>query len=159
MKSKIISLSDLTSILPKLKKLNKVTILATGVFDFLHQEHKKFLNQAKKQGDILLVGLESDQRVSQLKGKNRPLNNLQARLKNLAKWGIADYIFPLPQKFNTSKDHQKLISQLRPHILAVSSNTPNLPAKRQLIEKYNGKIKIVLKHNPNISTTKIIKTK
>jgi len=158
MKSKIISLSDLTSVLPS-KKSPKIIILATGVFDFLHQEHKKFLNQAKKQGDILLVGLESDQRVQQLKGKNRPLNNLQSRLKNLAKWGTADYIFPLPKKFTTSTDHQKLISQLRPDTLAVSSSTPNLSAKRRLMEKYGGKIKIVLKHNPNISTTKIIKTK
>jgi len=135
----------------------KTTVLVTGVFDILHQEHKNFLNQAKKQGDILLVGLESDKRVSQLKGKDRPINNLQIRFKNLAKWGIADYLFPLPKKFNTTKDHQKLLSQLRPNILAVSANTPNLSAKRQLIEKYGGKIKTVLKHNPNISTTKLIR--
>lgn len=136
---------------------SKIIVLVTGVFDLLHQEHKKFLNQAKKQGDILIIGLESDKRVSQLKGKDRPINSLQVRLENLAKWGIADKIFPLPEKFNTTKDHQKLISQLRPHILAVSSNTPNLSAKRKLMEKYSGQLKIVLPHNPKVSTTKMIK--
>jgi len=135
----------------------KTTVLVTGVFDLLHQEHKNFLNQAKKQGDILIIGIESDKRVSKLKGKNRPINNLQTRIKNLAQWGIVDKIFPLPEKFNTTKDHEKLISQLRPNILAVSSNTPNLSAKRRLIEKYNGQLKIVLPYNPKFSTTKMIK--
>jgi D-beta-D-heptose 7-phosphate kinase/D-beta-D-heptose 1-phosphate adenosyltransferase len=151
----IISLKDLISKIPSLRS-NQTLVLATGVFDILHSEHKKFLLQAKKQGDILLVGLESDTRVKQLKGKTRPLHPLKTRLQNLAKLNLAHYIFPLPEKFSSSQDHQNLIKKLRPHLLAVSSHTPNQPQKQKLIEKYDGKLKVVHQHNPQISTSQLL---
>ena len=58
-------------------------ILVTGVFDLLHQEHINFLTKAKAVGDILVVGLETDTRVKQLKGFNRPINSTKDRLQNL----------------------------------------------------------------------------
>jgi len=134
----------------------KTIVLVTGVFDLLHSEHQKFLKKAKSQGDILLVGLETDRRVKKLKGPARPVWKLKKRLKEIAKLPFIDYAFPLPEKFDQPEDHEKLISQLKPNILAVSVNTPNLDAKKKLLEKYNGKLKIVLPHNSKISTTKII---
>lgn len=153
--TKIISLKQLLATRDTLFS-NKTSVLATGIFDLLHSEHKKFLKAAKKQGDILLVGLESDFRVRQLKGSSRPINPIDIRLKNLAQWGIADYLFPLSEKFSAPQDHQQLISQLKPDILAVSSHTPNLHAKKKIIEHYGGKIQIVLPHNPKISTSQLI---
>lgn len=152
MKSKIIDLNTFSR-----RQLPGTLVLVTGIFDVLHQEHKKFLKAAKQPGDILLVGLESDARTRQLKGKNRPLNLINIRLQNLTKWGIADYIFPLPETFKTSQDHEKLIKKIKPDILAISSHTPNQPQKKKLIEKYGGQLKVVLSHNPKISTSKIIK--
>jgi len=135
---------------------NKTIVLVTGVFDVLHSEHQKFLIKAKQQGDILLIGLESDIRVKQLKGSHRPINPINIRLKNLADLNITDYVFSLPQKFNLKKDHQNLIKQIKPHILAISSRTPNQPLKKKILEKYGGKIKVVLPHNPKVSTTRLI---
>ncbi|MEA3354886.1 MAG: adenylyltransferase/cytidyltransferase family protein [Patescibacteria group bacterium] len=132
------------------------TVLVTGCFDVLHQEHKKFLKAAKKQGDILLVGLETDDRIRKLKNRDHPCNLLNTRIKNLKKWGIADKIFSLPEKFDLPKHHRALINQIKPDILAVSSHTPNLPTKRHLMRSIGGIIKVVLPHNPKISTTKII---
>lgn len=150
--TKIIDLKDLIT---KISPHQKI-VLATGVFDILHSEHEKFLQAAKKQGDILLVGLESDTRVKQLKGPHRPLNPIKTRLQNLAALDLADYVFFLPEEFDHLQQHQALIQQLHPHILAVSSQTPHQPQKQKIIEKYGGKIKVVLPHNPQISTSKLL---
>lgn len=134
-------------------------ILATGCFDVLHSEHIKFLRAAKKLGGQLLVGVETDARVQQLKGLGRPVNSLPVRLKNLRKLGIADKIFPLPKQFNNLNHFSKLIANHRPDILAVSANTPNLPVKRKIMKRFGGRVVIVLPHNPKISTSKILKSK
>lgn len=134
-------------------------VLATGCFDVLHQEHKKFLKAAKALGGWLYVGLESDKRVRQLKGQGRPVNSLTKRLTNLRRLKIADHVFGLPENFSTTAARRALIKQIHPDILAVSSHTPNLPIKRRLMAEIGGKVKIVLKQNPKISTTKIIKTR
>jgi len=152
MKSKIIDLNTFNR-----RQLSGTIVLVTGIFDVLHQEHKKFLKAAKQQGDILMVGLESDTRTRQLKGLGRPLKPINLRLQNLAKWGIADYIFPLPQKFHQPKHHENLIKKIKPDILAISSHTPNQLQKKKIIEKYDGQLKVVYSHNPKISTSKMIK--
>lgn len=136
---------------------HQTIVLVTGCFDLLHSAHKKFLKAAKQQGDILLIGLESDLRLRQLKGPNRPLNSLSTRFNNLAQLKLADYLFPLPEDFSSPQDHEYLIKTLRPHILAVSSHTPNLQAKQAILAKYGSKTLTVLPHNPNISTSQLIK--
>lgn len=131
-------------------------VLASGVFDILHQEHKKFLHQAKLIGDILLVGLETDQRTRQLKGKGRPVNTLIIRLRNLAKLTIADYVFSLPEDFGNSKIREEFILKLQPHILAVSDQAPHFGEKQRIMKLVGGKVLIVHAYNPAISTTKSI---
>ena len=135
------------------------TILVTGVFDILHSEHKKFLRAAKNLGGRLLVGVETDARVKKLKGDYRPVNSLAVRLQNLKRLRIADQVFSLPEKFATDRDRAALIKKLRPDILAVSASTPNLSSKRLIMKRFGGRVKVVLKYNPKLSTTKIINAK
>lgn len=139
----------------RLKHLRGV-ILVTGCFDLLHAEHKKFLRAAKKLGGKLSVGVETDARVRRLKGPGRPVNSLNDRLKNLRQLGIADQVFPLPKQFNNLNHFTSLIKKLRPDILAVSSGTPNLPVKRQIMKQFGGRVAVVLKHNPKISSTQLL---
>ena len=134
-------------------------ILATGCFDVLHTEHKKFLLAAKNLGGKLLVGLETDKRVRQLKGPGRPVNRLTVRLRVLRRLGIADEVFALPNQFNNLNNFTSLIAKIRPDILAVSSNTPNLPVKRRIMKRAGGRVVVVLPHNPKISTTTMLKSK
>jgi len=154
--AKIISLSQLHKKRQDFKKRKQKVVLATGVFDLLHKEHKRFLRAAKKQGDLLLVGLETDERVKKLKGLQRPVWKLKKRLEKTAELPVVDYVFSLPNKFDATVDHKKLISLLKPQILAVSSHTPHLKEKQSLINKYGGKLKIVLFFNSDISTSKIL---
>ena len=153
--TKIISLSKLYDLRSTIYDLSTI-VLATGVFDLLHSEHKKFLTAAKKSGDVLLVGLESGARVRQLKGSTRPLNPISIRLRHLAHLNLADYVFKLPQNLDTQKGREDFIQKLHPHVLAVSSHTPNLAEKNRIMHLVSGCVKIVHQHNPSISTTKLL---
>lgn len=137
-----------------MNKMKKV--LVTGVFDLLHEEHIKFLKKAKELGDYLIVGLESDVRVKQMKGKQRPVNNQKLRKVNLEKLNIAEEVFVLPEQFNRPEDHENLIEKIRPNFLAVSSHTKYLDKKQEILKKFGGEVVVVHKYNPKISTTKMI---
>ena len=154
--SKIFSLKNLLVETKKSKSAKKKAVLVTGCFDVLHRAHINFLKQAKKQGDILLVGLETDKRVKELKGKNRPINNWAKRADNLNKIKEISYIFPLSEDLGKKEIQEMLITQLKPDVLAVSSHTPNIDRKKYIVQKYGGRLKIVFSHNPHFSTTKIL---
>jgi len=154
---KLTNLDKVKIFVNKHKQSSKSIVLATGVFDVLHQEHNNFLSLAKQAGDILIVGLETDSRVKAIKGSNRPINNQNQRLENMSQTKSADLAFLLPEKFDQQQDWENFISYLRPNIYAVSSHTKWLENKRKITEKFGGKLKIVHQHNPKLSTTKIIK--
>ena len=136
-----------------------VEILATGVFDVLHSEHVRFLQKAKALGDRLIVGIESDVRVRALKGEGRPINTQRLRKENLEKLAIADEVFVLPEAFNSDADFRALLQKRQPDILAVSSHTPHLDKKQQLMQEIGGRVEIVHQHNPAVSTTLILSNK
>lgn len=87
-------------------------VLVTGVFDVLHKEHVAFLKKAKALGGTLYVGLESDVRVSALKGPTRPVNSEKVRKENIEKLGIADTVFILPEQFSRPEDHRALFKKI-----------------------------------------------
>jgi len=134
----------------------KTLVLVTGVFDVFHQEHKNFLTEAKKQGNLLLVALESDLRVRALKGPTRPINSQEKRLQTIANLGLADFLLILPEQFSSPEDHEAFIKKIHPNVLAVSASSPHLADKERILQKYGGTLKIVLGHNPSISSTQII---
>ncbi len=140
-------------------------VLITGVFDGLHQEHLNFLKKARKyvndlknnQADCeLWVGIESDQRVKQLKGEARPINAELIRKKALEETHLIDHVFILPVNFGNESERETLIDKLRPICLLVSSHTPFLEQKKQLLTKYGGEVVVIHQHNPDISTTKLL---
>ena len=154
--AKIIEFIQLINLRKKTENDQQKWVLATGVFDLLHSEHKKFLKVAKAEGDVLVIGLETDERVKRIKGTNRPVWSLKKRLLKMSKIAVVDYVFCLPKEFDKISDHESLIAQIKPDILAVSKHTPHLANKRRLLKKYGGKLKIVLPCNPKISTSKLI---
>ena len=148
--------SQITKKIVSQKKLGKRIVLVTGVFDLLHQEHLNFLTKAKKIGDFLVVALESDVRVRQMKGPLRPQNNQEVRVNNIKSLKIADLVFLLPEEFDHPQDREDFIARLQPDILAVSAHTNFLDQKRQIMEKFGGKLIVVHQHNPQVSSTIIL---
>lgn len=133
--------------------MQRPVVLVTGVFDLLHREHIRFLEKAQSLGGTLLIGIESDSRVRKIKGEGRPVQDQEKRLRALVDLGIAEKVFVLPEAFSTADDHRKLLSEIRPDILAVSSHTAHLLEKRALMSEIGGRVIVVHEHNPSISTT------
>jgi len=88
---KIIGPAGLKRIIPRLKAKDKKIVFTNGCFDLLHYGHVKYLQDAKKLGDILVVGVNSDASVRRLKGKPRPVVNEKDRQKVLAALESVDY--------------------------------------------------------------------
>ncbi len=137
------------------KSASPVT-LVTGVFDLLHDEHRCFLKKAKDLGGKLVVGVESDVRVREIKGEGRPINSQEKRVQQLAALGLADEIFVLPEDFSSPAHHEALIAKIQPRYLAVSSHTKHLDKKQAILAKFGGEVKVVHQHNPQVSTTQLL---
>lgn len=140
-------------------QLGQVVVLVTGVFDLLHQEHRTFLEKAKQAGDFLLVGVESDVRVRQIKGPDRPIQTQSLRLDAIQQLSCVDAAFVLPEEFNRPEHYRQLIDEVRPEILAVSSHSPHLDKKRAVLAEFGGKVEVVHQHNPAVSTTQLLSQK
>jgi len=93
----VVSLVKFTKILDYLRKSKKKIIFTNGCFDILHLGHVKYLEKAKKLGDVLIVGVNSDDSVSRLKGKNRPVNRINDRCCVLASLKSVDYVIPFSE--------------------------------------------------------------
>lgn len=152
---KIANLKQAIRICNKLRKEGKKTVLVGGVFDILHYGHLKFLQAAKKEGDVLIVALESDINVRRRKGEKRPLHSEQARAEMLAAVEYVDYVIVLPEMH--TKDYYKMVEQLKPDVIAVTENDPQIANKRQQAESVGGKLKAVTPRLPTPSTTQLAK--
>lgn len=97
--------------LKKIKQFNKV-VFTNGCFDIIHSAHIKLLRYSKSQGDILIVGLNSDNSIKKLKGNSRPINKIEERAELLANLGFIDYIVIFSD--NTPYN---ILSYIKPNIL------------------------------------------
>ncbi len=110
--NKILNPAALAKILASLQRRGKKVVFTNGCFDILHLGHVKYLEKARRLGDILVVGLNSDSSVRALKGKSRPINNERARAMVLASLCFVDYatIF-------SDDTPERLIQKLKPDVL------------------------------------------
>ena len=88
----ICSLEYIKNIAEKAKKENKKIVFTNGCFDIIHSGHCFYLTEAKKLGDILIVGLNTDASVKRLKGETRPINNEDDRAMVLSCLKPVDYV-------------------------------------------------------------------
>jgi len=88
---------ELSHIVKDLKNKNKKIVFTNGCFDILHIGHIKYLEKAKSFGDILILGLNSDDSVRRIKGEMRPINNQTDRAYILASLGMVDYVVTFDQ--------------------------------------------------------------
>ncbi|EQC44858.1 bifunctional protein RfaE, domain II [Bacteriovorax sp. BSW11_IV] len=90
------------------KNKGKKVVFTNGCFDILHSGHVLYLNEAKKQGDVLFLGLNSDNSVRRLKGENRPINKEEDRKYVLENLKAVDFveIFEEDTPYNLINDVQ-----------------------------------------------------
>ena len=110
---KIKTLLQLKTIIKRLKAQGKKIVFTNGCFDILHRGHIEYLAKAKKLGDVLIVGLNTDSSVKRIKGPKRPVNNEKDRAIVLSAIESVDYII----LFSEATPYE-LIKALKPDVLA-----------------------------------------
>ena len=98
--------------LAALRARGKKIVFTNGCFDILHVGHVTYLDKAKRLGDVLVVGLNSDSSVRRIKGKGRPINSELDRARVLASLSSVDYV-----TIFSEATPEKLIRKLKPGIL------------------------------------------
>lgn len=136
LETKIKSLKSLKKIISRLKSKGKKIVFTNGCFDLLHYGHIKYLQEAKKKGDFLVVAVNSDASVRRIKDSNRPLVNEQDRLRLIAALESVDYV-------TLFKDDTpfELIKQFRPDILVKGADwKTNRIIGKDAVLGYGGKV-------------------
>ncbi len=123
----------------KLRKEGRKVVFTNGCFDILHVGHLRYLEEAKEQGEILFVGVNSDDSVKRLKGPTRPINNENDRAEMLAGLKPVDYVVIFSEDTPV-----ELISELKPsiHVKGGDYKKEELP-ETEVVEKNGGEVRIL----------------
>jgi len=134
---------------------NKKTVLVGGCFDLIHFGHIKFLEAAKKQGDFLIVALESDEFIKKHK-KKLPVHRQSERAEILSNLNMIDLIILLPL-FETNNDYFDLVKKISPRIIAVTVGDQQLENKKKQALEVGAEVREVVTNLKNFSTRNIAK--
>jgi len=135
----ILGLEELKKIISLAKSTGKNVVFTNGCFDIIHGGHIEFLQKAKALGDILVVGLNTDQSVKKLKGENRPIKSEKERANILAALKYIDYI----TLFNETTP-EKLIREVKPDILVKGDDYKiDEVVGREIVEGYGAKVELI----------------
>jgi D-glycero-beta-D-manno-heptose 1-phosphate adenylyltransferase len=140
---------ELKDVVETLKKMGYKIVLTQGVYDMIHEGHAKYLERALSYGDILIVGVDSDELTRKRKGPSRPVVPQTERLQMLANLRSVSILTLREVKHGMAK----LIETVRPDVLITSSSTADF-GKRDVAayEKVCGKI-VTLPPQAATSTT------
>ena len=136
MKNKIKDKEDLKKVVEKVKKEGKRIVFTNGCFDLIHVGHTRYLEEAKKLGDILIVAVNSDQSVMTIKGNKRPIIPEEERAEVLSALQCVDFvvIFHEPDPLN-------IISLLKPDVLVKGGDwSEDAIIGREVVESIGGKV-------------------
>ncbi|MCF8230461.1 MAG: D-glycero-beta-D-manno-heptose 1-phosphate adenylyltransferase [Bacteroidales bacterium] len=150
-RSKIIKKNELERLLNIWRFQGKKLVFTNGCFDILHLGHIDYLSKAKDQGDVLIIGLNTDASVKRIKGSNRPVNDEQARSMILASLRFVDVVV-----FFDEDTPYDLISFVKPDILVKGSDYKVEEIVGYDIVKNNGGQIITLDLAAGYSTTGIL---
>lgn len=128
---------------------NKIVFI-NGCFDILHKGHIQMFKYAKSLGDKLIVAIDSDIRVKQLKGNSRPINNQSDRMYILSSIKYVDEV----RIFYTESELEQLVQRVSPDIMIVGSDYEN---KRVVGSQYAKELKF-FNRIQGYATTNIIKS-
>lgn len=118
---------------------DKKIVFTNGCFDILHVGHKRYLQQAASLGDILVVGVNSDDSVRRLKGPSRPVNNEQDRAEILSALGFIDYVVIFEED-----TPYELIKKIQPDVLVKGGDyKPEEVVGRDIVEARGGRLELI----------------
>lgn len=152
---RICTVEDLVSLRDTWSREGKTVVWTNGCFDLVHAGHLRSLNDAKSLGDILIVGLNSDESVRAIKGSGRPLINERERAELMAGLRPVDYVTIFHEP-----DPISVLSRLKPDIHCKGAEYADgkrpMPEKA-VVEAYGGQIRF-LPYHAGLSTSSLIES-
>lgn len=149
--TKVLGLEALVQELDYRRRLGQRVVFTNGCFDVLHAGHVQYLQEARAQGDLLVIGLNSDSSVRALKGKTRPVQPLAARSLVLSSLQAVDFVTVFDEA-----TPMHLIQAIRPDVLVKGSDySKDEVVGAQFVEAYGGRVHLATLHH-GYSTTNLI---
>ena len=139
MKNKLVTLKNLSDLVSDLKLRKLDVVFTNGCFDIIHPGHIHILDEAKSYGDVLIVGLNSNRSVKNLKGESRPINSESDRIKILCSIKHVDHVIVF------DKDTPiELIELIKPNFLVKGGDyNKSEIVGADLVEKNGGSVIII----------------
>jgi len=119
------------------KSLGKTVVMTNGTFDLLHAGHTAYLEWAREQGDCLVVGLNTDNSISRIKGEKRPLVSEPYRASLLAALEAVDLVVLFDQD-----EPRELIERLLPQVLVKAEDWSHYVSGREAVERNGGDVRL-----------------
>jgi D-beta-D-heptose 7-phosphate kinase/D-beta-D-heptose 1-phosphate adenosyltransferase len=144
----VVQEDELVSAVKAARSRGESIVFTNGCFDILHAGHVTYLEQASQLGDRLVVAVNVDETVRQLKGEDRPVNRLEQRMLVLAALGCVDWVVPFSEQ-----TPERLICELLPDFLVKGGDTDleNIPGA-DCVRKAGGEVRL-MEHVAGCSTT------
>src|SRR6056297_283964 len=134
--NKIVARKKIPGIVKELQKQNTKVVFTNGCFDILHSGHVILLEKARSQGDVLVLGINTDESVKRLKGEKRPINNQNERARVLAGLEAIDYV-----TFFSEDTPAEIIKEIQPDILVKGGDySIDEIVGRETVEKGGGQV-------------------
>jgi len=150
MKNKILDRKKLAIFCEKKRNEGKTIVTCNGSFDLFHFGHLTFLEEAKDQGDVLIVGLNSDSSIKEYKSKDRPIISEEARSQIIAAMEIVDSVYIFDEL-----DPIDFIEIVKPDIHVNGAEYSSECIESEAVKNNGGKIYLV-KRKAGFSTTELI---
>ena len=137
--SKVATIDTLKDVSTQARRSGKTIAFANGCFDLLHVGHVRYLQGARAEGDVLIVGVNSDASVKKLKGGGRPLQNEQDRAVLVAALHAVDWVVIFPED-----TVENLLLAIKPDVHCKGTDyTEDTVPERHVVKSYGGRVAIV----------------
>ncbi len=138
MSAQIIAREEVKALGERLRREGRRIVFANGCFELLHVGHVRYLADAREQGDVLVVGVNSDHAVAALKGPGRPVLPAEARTELIAALAAVDYVIVFDDL-----TAEGILRDLRPHVHAKGTDyTVETVPEREVMKSLGGTIHI-----------------
>jgi rfaE bifunctional protein nucleotidyltransferase chain/domain len=154
-KKRLVSQSDLMTLHEKLQEKGKKIVFTAGSWDLLHVGQCRYLEEAKAKGDVLVVGVSSNEAIRRVKGPNKPILDEKIRAEMLTYLRSVDFVTILPEP-----SCAPTLGLLKPDVFITVREdwAANYKESREYktVTKYGGEVEVVDRQSTALSTTKIV---
>ena len=154
-KKRLVSMSDLLALHERLKGMSKKIVFTAGSWDLLHVGQCRYLEEAKARGDVLVVGVSSNDAIRKVKGPNKPILDEKIRAEMLTYLRSVDFVTVLPEPSCTPT-----LGLLKPDVFITVKEdwAANYKESKEYktVTKYGGEVEVVDRQSTTLSTTKIV---